>query len=102
MVQNIASIIGYIAGEIGDFLVDEYRDISYLSSFKFVPQRQQTVEMLQKVMEYHRQHVYVLSWHFKTLFLKNESIETLIAEMFQLKAALINILLNAKGSSLQY
>ncbi|XP_025079933.1 FERM, ARHGEF and pleckstrin domain-containing protein 2-like isoform X2 [Pomacea canaliculata] len=57
--ENTAALLAsyIVQGEIGDFLVDEYRDISYLSSFKFVPQRQQTVEMLQKVMEYHRQHV---------------------------------------------
>nr|KAG5686204.1 hypothetical protein BaRGS_008706 [Batillaria attramentaria] len=57
--ENTAALLAsyIVQGEIGDFLVDEYLDYSYLSSFKFLPQRQQTPEMLQKVMDYHRQHV---------------------------------------------
>lgn len=55
---KIHSLSGcFSAAEIGDFLVDEYVDISYLSSFDFLPKGQQTVDMLHKVMDYHRQHV---------------------------------------------
>ena len=54
---SVAKFIHLCAAEIGDFLVDEYVDISYLSSFDFLPKGQQTVDMLHKIMDYHRQHV---------------------------------------------
>ncbi|XP_070173491.1 FERM, ARHGEF and pleckstrin domain-containing protein 2-like [Littorina saxatilis] len=57
--ENTAALLAsyIVQGDIGDFLVDEYTNISYLSSFEFLPKGQQTVEFLQKVMDYHRQHV---------------------------------------------
>ena len=45
--------------EIGDFIIQEYYDHTYLSVLSpFVPS--QTEEMLKKVAEYHKQHMYVL------------------------------------------
>ena len=45
--------------EIGDFIIEEYYDHTYLSVLSpFVPS--QTEEMLKKVAEYHKQHMYVL------------------------------------------
>ncbi|KAL8625590.1 hypothetical protein ACOMHN_014678 [Nucella lapillus] len=57
--ENTAALLAsyIVQGEIGDFLVDEYLDTSYLNGFEFVPRGQQTPEMLHKVMDYHRQHV---------------------------------------------
>lgn len=46
-----------LTAEIGDFIIEEYRDHSYLSMLgPFVPN--QTEEMLKKVAEYHKQHMY--------------------------------------------
>ncbi|XP_076454236.1 FERM, ARHGEF and pleckstrin domain-containing protein 2-like isoform X3 [Babylonia areolata] len=57
--ENTAALLAsyIVQGEIGDFLVDEYVDVSYLMTFEFLPKGQQTTEMLLKVMDYHRQHV---------------------------------------------
>lgn len=56
--ENTAALIAsYIAqAEIGDFIIEEYHDHSYLSMLgPFVPN--QTEEMLKKVAEYHKQHI---------------------------------------------
>ncbi|KAK6167236.1 hypothetical protein SNE40_021317 [Patella caerulea] len=55
--ENTAALLAsYIAqAEIGDFLVDEYTDHTYLSTMKFV--LHQTTQLEQKIMEYHRQHI---------------------------------------------
>ncbi|XP_060083379.1 FERM, ARHGEF and pleckstrin domain-containing protein 2-like [Ylistrum balloti] len=56
--ENTAALVAsYIAqAEIGDFIVEEYLDHTYLKSLNaFVPH--QTEELLKKVMEYHRQHI---------------------------------------------
>lgn len=48
-----------LTAEIGDFIIEEYHDHSYLSVLgPFVPN--QTEEMLKKVSEYHKQHMYKL------------------------------------------
>ena len=42
--------------EIGDFIIEEYQDHTYLKSLNaFVPH--QNEDILKKVMEYHRQHM---------------------------------------------
>ncbi|XP_071084632.1 uncharacterized protein [Haliotis cracherodii] len=55
--DNTAALLAsYIAqAEIGDFLVDDYLDHTYLSSMKFVPS--QTPDLEEKIMEYHKQHI---------------------------------------------
>ncbi|XP_022338747.2 FERM, ARHGEF and pleckstrin domain-containing protein 2-like isoform X2 [Crassostrea virginica] len=56
--ENTAALIAsYIAqAEIGDFIIEEYYDHTYLSVLSpFVPN--QTEEMLKKVAEYHKQHI---------------------------------------------
>lgn len=56
--ENTAALIASYIGqaEIGDFIIEEYHDHSYLSMLgPFVPN--QTEEMLKKVAEYHKQHI---------------------------------------------
>ena len=57
--ENTAALLAsyIVQGEIGDFIIDEYVDISYLQPFDFVPRGLQTVELLHKIMDYHRQHM---------------------------------------------
>ncbi|ESO96635.1 hypothetical protein LOTGIDRAFT_143831, partial [Lottia gigantea] len=54
--NTVALLASYIVqAEIGDFLIDEYTDCSYLTDFNFIPH--QTHSLLQKIMEYHKQHI---------------------------------------------
>lgn len=46
------------SAEIGDYIIEEYADHTYLLQLTaFVPN--QNEELLKKVMEYHKQHMYV-------------------------------------------
>lgn len=46
----------FFTAEIGDFIIEEYRDYKYLMVLgSLVPN--QTEEMLKKVAEYHKQHM---------------------------------------------
>ena len=75
--------------EIGDFIIEEYYDHTYLSVLSpFVPN--QTEEMLKKVAEYHKQHMYVLhlflpgwEWVLSTpvLVLKIKATEFVVFQM---------------------
>ena len=47
------------SGELGDFLINDHVNNSYLSSFNFLPKEQQTAEFLDKVIHYHQQYMYV-------------------------------------------
>lgn len=54
--NTLALLASYIVqSEIGDFLEDEYIDSSYLSSCKILPHP--SLEVEQKIMEYHKQHI---------------------------------------------
>lgn len=54
--NTLALLASYIVqSEIGDFLEDEYIDSSYLSSCKVLPHP--SLEVEQKIMEYHKQHI---------------------------------------------
>lgn len=44
---------------MGDFVEEEYPDHSYLLDSHLLPN--QTAEILAKIMEHHREHVYVLT-----------------------------------------
>ena len=57
-IMVICYIQGSITAELGDFLEDEYTDSSYLSSLKLLPGQTEEVEI--KIMEHHREHVYVI------------------------------------------
>ncbi|XP_061165758.1 FERM, ARHGEF and pleckstrin domain-containing protein 1-like isoform X2 [Saccostrea echinata] len=56
--ENTAALIAsyIVQAEIGDFIIEEYRDYTYLKVLgPFVPN--QTEDMLKKVAEYHKQHI---------------------------------------------
>ena len=50
-----AYTIIYISAECGDYVVEDYPDHTYLSSYKFVPH--QDAELERKIMENHKKHV---------------------------------------------
>lgn len=45
----------YILAECGDYVVEDYPDHTYLSSYKFVPHQDHELE--RKIMENHKKHM---------------------------------------------
>lgn len=48
-----------VPAECGDYVVEDYPDHTYLSSYKFVPHQDQELE--RRIMENHKKHAYVFS-----------------------------------------
>lgn len=46
-----------LTAECGDYVVEDYPDHTYLSSYKFVPHQDQELE--RRIMENHKKHAYV-------------------------------------------
>ncbi|XP_059082056.1 FERM, ARHGEF and pleckstrin domain-containing protein 2-like [Tigriopus californicus] len=55
--DNTAALMAsyIVQAECGDYVVEDYPDHTYLSSFKFVPQQNQELE--RKIMENHKRHI---------------------------------------------
>ena len=49
------SYITFFSAECGDYVVEDYPDHTYLSSYKFVPH--QDPELERKIMENHKKHM---------------------------------------------
>ena len=45
----------FVTAECGDYVVEDYPDHTYLSTFKFVPQQDGQLE--RRIMENHKKHV---------------------------------------------
>jgi hypothetical protein len=56
--------MGIFSAEVGDFPIEEYADHTYLraNNLRYIPN--QTEEIEKKIMEYHKQHVYVFFLQF--------------------------------------
>jgi hypothetical protein len=54
------------AAECGDYVVEDYPDHTYLSTYKFVPNQDHELE--RRIMENHKKHAYVTHLHFYVLF----------------------------------
>lgn len=50
-------IIIFIAS-CGDYASEDYPDHTYLSSYRFIPQQDHTIQ--RKIMENHKKHMYVI------------------------------------------
>lgn len=48
----------FFVASCGDYVAEDYPDHTYLSSYRFVPH--QDASMQRKIMENHKKHVYVL------------------------------------------
>ena len=48
-------LISLVTAECGDYVVEDYPDHTYLSTFKFVPQQDGQLE--RRIMENHKKHV---------------------------------------------
>ena len=45
----------FLSAECGDYVVEDYPDHTYLSSYKFIPQQDDELE--RKIMENHKKHL---------------------------------------------
>ena len=54
-VDYVTRIIFLFPAECGDFVIEDYPDHTYLSTFKFVPQQDGQLE--RRIMENHKKHV---------------------------------------------
>ena len=52
---NYVTRIFFFPAECGDFVIEDYPDHTYLSTFKFVPQQDGQLE--RRIMENHKKHV---------------------------------------------
>ena len=53
-VLKVSTII-YFSAECGDYVVEDYPDHTYLSTYKFVPHQDSDLEV--RIMENHKKHV---------------------------------------------
>ena len=55
LLTNDLFIIIIILAECGDYVIEDYPDHTYLSSYKFVPHQDHELE--RKIMENHKKHM---------------------------------------------